>query len=98
MVAKRTTGMDTAALKQRLDRFDGSVSERRAVARQARDLADSGVFERDEGYQLTAAVVVEQLADAPDGGPADRWNWWLGSLEVVHGAYSRFQVERWQEA
>ncbi|PSP39222.1 hypothetical protein BRC71_03115 [Halobacteriales archaeon QH_7_65_31] len=90
--------MDTAALKQRLDRFDGSVSERRAVARQARDLADSGVFERDEGYQLTAAVVVEQLADAPDGGPADRWNWWLGSLEVVHGAYSRFQVERWQEA
>jgi len=98
VVAGRTANVDTTALKQRLDRFDGSESERRAVARQARDLADSGVFERDEGYQLTAAVVLDQLADAPDGGPADRWNWWLGSLEVVHGAYSRFQVERWQEA
>ncbi|MDZ7746452.1 MAG: hypothetical protein U5K28_08030 [Halobacteriales archaeon] len=90
--------MDAAALTDRLDRFGGSESERRAVARQARDLADSGVFVRDERYELTPAVVVEHLADAPDGGPADRWNWWLGSLETVHGAYRRFQVERWQES
>ncbi|KAB7515254.1 hypothetical protein DM867_04040 [Halosegnis rubeus] len=89
--------MDAAALVDRLDRFGGSDAERRAVARQARDLADSGAFASDAGYELTPAVVIEHLVDAPDGGPADRWNWWLGSLEAAHGAYRRFQVERWQE-
>jgi hypothetical protein len=39
--------------------------------------------------------VVEHLADASEGGPADRWNWWLGSLEVAYGDYREFQVRRW---
>ncbi|PSQ22630.1 hypothetical protein BRD04_04230 [Halobacteriales archaeon QS_9_67_17] len=34
--------MDAAALVERLERFGGSEPERRAVARSARDLADSG--------------------------------------------------------
>ena len=95
--------MDAAALVERLERFGGSEPERRAVARSARDLADSGAFERDEGYELTVDAVLDHLADAPedrdesDGGPADRWNWWLGSLEAAHGNYARFQVRRWQE-
>jgi hypothetical protein len=90
--------MDTEALVERLARFGGSKAERRAVARQARDVADAGVFARDEGYTLSVETVVKELADAPDGGPADRWNWWLGALEVSHGDYARFQVRRWSEA
>jgi hypothetical protein len=90
--------MDADALVARLARFGGSEAERRAVARQARDVADAGVFARDEGYALTVDTVVEELADAPDGGPADRWNWWLGALEVSYGDYARFQVRRWGEA
>ena len=89
--------MDAAALVERLERFGGSEAERRAVARSARDLADSGVFARDKGYELTADVVLSHLADAPEGSPADRWNWWLGSLEAANGGYARFQVRRWQE-
>ncbi|MFB6117359.1 hypothetical protein [Halosegnis sp.] len=90
--------MDEADLVERLDRFGGSEAERRAVARCARDLADSDAFRRDEGYDLTVETVLNHLADAPDGGPADRWNWWLGSLEAAHGDYARFQVRRWEEA
>jgi len=94
--------MDAAALVEQLEQFGGSKPERRAVARSARDLADSGVFKRDEGYELTVDVVLSHLADAPENGesggsPADRWNWWLGSLEAAHGNYARFQVRRWQE-
>ena len=75
--------------------FGGSLAEARTVARQARDLADDGRLEEDLGTPLTAAVVVEHLQDAPDGGPADRWNWWIGSLEVAFGGYRAFGVERY---
>ncbi|WP_255151448.1 hypothetical protein [Halorarius halobius] len=89
--------MDSDDLRARLQRFGGTADERRAVARQARDLADEGRYERDAGRPLTAALVAAELADAPDGGPADRWNWWLGALELAYGGYAAFQVRRWRE-
>lgn len=82
-------------LQSRLERFGGSDAERQAVARHARDLADDGRFGRDDGSPLTVDRIVSELADAPDGGPADRWNWWLGSLEVAYGGYAEFQIRRW---
>ncbi|ELY92954.1 hypothetical protein C483_06470 [Natrialba hulunbeirensis JCM 10989] len=86
------------------DRFDdllateysGGVGERRVVVRQAVDLADSGQYERDTAVTLTAAVVVDELADAPDGSVADRWNWWIGSLELAFGGYARFGVRAYR--
>lgn len=89
--------MDAEELHEQLGRFGGTDAERRAVARQARDMADAGVLERDEGYTLTVERVLDELDDAPEGSPADRWNWWLGALEVSHGDYERFQVRRWAE-
>lgn len=89
--------MDAEELREELGRFGGTDAERRAVARQARDMADAGVFERDEARALTVETVLDELGDAPDGSPADRWNWWLGALEVSHGDYKRFQVRRWAE-
>jgi hypothetical protein len=81
-----------ASLKQE---FGGREPERRVVARQARDLADSGKPQRDRGEPLTVDEVVRQMADAPDGSTlAERWNWWLGALEAAHGGYRDFQVTR----
>lgn len=88
---------DAEALAVGLETFGGDDAERRAVARQARDLADSGRYEGDAGVAFTPEHVVVQLADAPDGGPADRWNWWLGSLEYAYGDYTEFQVRRWRK-
>ncbi|MFB6191930.1 MAG: hypothetical protein ABEI11_01265 [Haloarculaceae archaeon] len=87
--------LDPARLRERLARFGGTPAERRAVARQARDLADAGRIERDLGAPLSVELIVSNLADAPECGPADRWNWWLGALEVAHGGYRAFGVERW---
>lgn len=86
---------DTDALVAGLEVFGGDEAERRAVARHARDLADSGRYRDDADVELTPEHVVVQLADAPDGSPADRWNWWLGSLEFAYGGYTEFQVRRW---
>lgn len=83
---------DAEALIAGLEPFGGDESERRTVARNARDLADSGRYVEDSGIELTPEHVVVQLADAPDGGPIERWNWWLGSLEVAYGGYAEFQV------
>ena len=85
---------DAEALVAELERFGGSDAERRVVARQARDLADSGKLERDRGSKLTVSTVVEELQDAPRGGPADRWNWWLGSLTLAYGGYEPFGVRQ----
>ncbi len=68
----------------------------RVVARQASDLADSGHYETTVGTPLTAEIVLEELADAPDGTPADRWNWWIGALEIAYGGYSQFGVRQYQ--
>lgn len=85
---------DADALATALVRFGGSDAERRTVARQARDLADAGKLAADRGEPLTVATVLDELDDAPEGGPAERWNWWLGSLAIAYGGYERFGVRR----
>jgi hypothetical protein len=85
---------DADALATGLEPFGGDISKRRAVARCARDLADSERYVDDTGIELTPEHVVVQLADAPDEGPVERWNWWIGSLEIAYGGYAEFQLRR----
>lgn len=88
--------MDADELDRALaEAFEGSERERRVVVRQAVDLADSGKSTRDRGVTLTVREIVENLADAPDGRVASRWNWWLGALDVAYGGYEPFQVRRY---
>lgn len=90
--------MNREVLMLRLERaFDGSPGERRAVARMAGDLHDSGKYASDEGHELDPDTVIEHLSDSPEEGPAARWNWWMGALETAYGGYTRFQVRRWEE-
>lgn len=89
--------IDPDRLESRLrEEFGGSDGEARVVVRQAVDLADSGQYEGDIGAPLTTDVVLEELADAPDGTPTDRWNWWIGSLEIAYGGYSRFGIRQYR--
>ena len=89
--------IDPAQLETRLRaEFGGSSAEARVVVRQAVDLADSGQYETHVDVPLTADAVVDELADAPDGTPADRWNWWIGSLEVAFGEYERFAIRQYR--
>ena len=63
------------------------------VARQAGDMADAGQFDADFGGELTVETVVENLRDAPaEQTLVERWNWWLGALDISHGGYARFSV------
>lgn len=90
--------MDGDELHRRLDRaFDAPRGERRVVVRQALDLAAAGRWaETHEGDALTAEYVVDQLDLAPEGeGLADRWNWWIGSLELAYGGFEPFAIRRW---
>lgn len=90
-------GIDPDALASSLrERFDGTESGARVVARQAVDLSDSGRYETDTGFELTERVVLEELADAPDESIPDRWNWWMGSLEIAYGGYEEFGVRRFR--
>lgn len=89
--------VDVQKLERELSRFGGSDAERRAVARAAGDLTATGRYADDVGAGLDAETVLAELSDARDGSPADRWNWWLGALEVAYGGYREFQVERWSE-
>ena len=86
--------MDRIALETELQtRFDADEQAACVVARQARDLADSGRFVSDLGLELTVETVVSNLEDAPaDATLVERWNWWLGSLELSHGGYEQFRV------
>jgi hypothetical protein len=85
--------MNRARLEAALrEAFDPAPGELRVVVRQATDLADSGRYEADAGRPLSADVVVEGLGDAPDEGLAERWNWWVGSLELAYGDYEAFGV------
>ncbi|NIB98323.1 hypothetical protein [Halobacterium sp. R2-5] len=89
--------MDRELLTDRLEaEFGGTPAERRVVARMAGDLADARATDDDLGFELTPDAVVNQLADAPGGSPAERWNWWMGALEAAHGGYRRFRVTAWQ--
>ncbi|MFB6147238.1 MAG: hypothetical protein ABEJ08_06075 [Halobacteriaceae archaeon] len=77
---------------------DSDVGERRVVARQAGDLADDGRFRDDTGEALAPQRVVEGLSDAPDDRPlVERWNWWMGALDVAHGDYARFAIRQYRE-
>jgi len=86
--------VDRTALETELqDIFDADQRAARVVARQARDLADSGRFADDLGMELSVEIVRSNLEDAPaDYSLVERWNWWLGSLELSHGGYERFQI------
>jgi len=85
--------MNRARLEATLrETFDPAPGELRVVVRQATDLADSGRYEADSGRPLTADTVVEGLRDAPEEGLAERWNWWVGSLEFAYGDYAEFGV------
>ena len=73
--------------------FDATDDGLRAVSRQARDLADSGTVDDDLGFEVTTETVVSNLQDAPDEYTLiERWNWWIGSLDLSHGGYQRFRV------
>ncbi|ELZ79757.1 hypothetical protein C455_07285 [Haloferax larsenii JCM 13917] len=85
---------DENAFRDALAEFGGTEAERRVVARQARDLVDSGQAADDRGASLTVDEIVRNLRDAPRGTPATRWNWWLGALEAAYGGYHEFQVRR----
>ncbi len=84
-------------LTVRLERqFGGSPEERRVVVRQAGDLHDSGRYVETHGEELTVGTVIDNLAEAPDdNGLVDRWNWWIGALDLAHTSYDRFRVRRW---
>lgn len=92
--------MDRDALDRALaEAFDAEPSEQRVVLRQALDLADAGRWaETHDDVALTPEQVVTELEQAPAGeGLADRWNWWIGSLEVAYGGFERFAVRRWRD-
>ncbi|WP_458186786.1 hypothetical protein [Haladaptatus sp. NG-WS-4] len=90
--------MDVTELDRRLrEKFDSSDGARRVVVRQASDLADSGQFREHAGVELSAAAVVRNLQDAPeDLLLPEKWNWWMGALEIAYGGYTEFQVVRWK--
>ncbi|NGM70170.1 hypothetical protein G6M89_14325 [Natronolimnobius sp. AArcel1] len=89
--------LDSDRLETRLNEaFGGSTGEARVVSRQATDLAESGQYETDTGIQLTADIVLEELTDAPGGTPADRWNWWIGALEIAYGGYRVFGIRQYR--
>jgi len=86
-------GVDRQELERALcETFDdGEVAA--VVARQAGDIADDGQFDADFGGELTVETVIENLQDAPaEYSLAERWNWWLGALDLSHGGYTRFSV------
>ena len=86
--------MDTTRLKHTLKReFGGSEAELRVVTRQATDLVDAGKASADRGHELTVDELVDHLHDAPaDADLIERWNWWMGALDVAYGGYERFSV------
>jgi len=86
--------VDRTRLSERLgEEYDAGEPTRRAVARQAGDLADSGRIADELGYELTVEAVLSNLADAPaEYDLTERWNWWMGALELSHGDFERFRV------
>ena len=85
--------MDRQELQRVLSGTFDDAGAAAVVARQAGDMADGGQFDADFGGELTVETVVENLQDAPaEYSLAERWNWWLGALDISHGGYSRFSV------
>lgn len=77
--------------------YGGTPGERRAIARSADDLEATGKYHDDTGVELSATRIIEELADAPGGSPAERWNWWMGALDLAYGEYTQFSVRRWTD-
>ncbi len=85
--------MDRQELERTLGETFDDAGAAAVVARQAGDLADGGQFDADFGGELTVETVVENLQDAPgEYTLTERWNWWLGALDISHGGYARFSV------
>lgn len=85
--------MNRERLEQELERFESDADARRVVARQARDLSDAGFLADDLDLELDVETVLDNLDDAPDDHSlVERWNWWMGSLELSHGGYEQFEV------
>ncbi|PSP17490.1 hypothetical protein BRC62_04685 [Halobacteriales archaeon QH_10_67_13] len=85
--------MDRQRLRGALGEFAGSDEAIAVVARQAADLLASGRLKADLGIEPTAETIRRNLADAPeDSDVIERWNWWMGSLELSHGGYLQFRV------
>jgi len=86
--------VDTDAVESALAAaFDPSPGELRVVVRAARDLHDSGVYAADAGRKPDANLLVAELADAPHHRLPERWNWWLGALELAYASgYDEFRV------
>ncbi len=90
--------LDPVRLGQRLDdEFGGKPGEQRVVTRQAVDLHDAGKYATDTGTELTVEEIIDHLGDAPEQTLAERWNWWMGALDVAYGGYERFSVRRYPE-
>jgi len=88
--------MERAKLERRLaDRYDASSEARRVVVRQAGDLADSGQYAATHSAELTAEIVLDNLTDAPEEMDlVERWNWWIGALNIAREDYDRFRIRR----
>ena len=85
--------MDRQELEAALRRAFDAGADAAVVARQAGDVADAGRFETDFDAELTVDDVVSNLRDAPaEYTLVERWNWWLGALDLSHGGYGRFSV------
>jgi len=92
--------MNRELLEGRLGQaFETTEAERRVVARQAVDLHDSGRYAEVRGLELGVDDVLANLREAPDDlGLVERWNWWIGALELAHGGFEEFRVRRYREA
>ncbi|MCL9816858.1 hypothetical protein [Natronocalculus amylovorans] len=86
--------MDINKLDKELARtFESTAKERRVLCRQARDLVDSGLDERDRGHALTVDELITHLSDAPEEHSlTERWNWWMGALDIAYGGYQQFTI------
>ena len=91
--------MNRDVLAARLRRtFDADDGEVRVVVRQAGDLHDSGRFAEVRGAELGVEDVVSELREAPDDlGLVERWNWWMGALELAHEEFEPFRVRRYRD-
>jgi len=91
--------MNRELLEGRLDRaFESTEAERRVVARGAVDLHDSGRYAEVRGVELAVDDVLANLREGPDDlGLVERWNWWIGAMELAHGGFEAFRVRRYRD-
>lgn len=89
--------MNEAQLRDRLARtFAGSRDECHIVTRQIIDLQHAGRYRESHSRELTVDHIIDELQEAPDGSLVERWNWWIGALELAHGGFRQFRVDRWE--